>query len=135
MVKKHPASLGTERLISTNLDIIPIQLNLVHPFKSYFIKSTLIISCHIRLGLPNDSFVSLFPLTFCRRFSPHSCMLPYLSNYIIKIVAGKKVDNFRIGYLNLSLSLSPSLSVNVLLRKKNSFIVLFIVCICGLSHR
>jgi hypothetical protein len=63
----------------------------VHTTASYFLTSILILSIHLRLGLPSGLFTSGSPqISYMHSFSPHSCYMlcpshpPWLyhSNYI-----------------------------------------------------
>jgi len=51
------------------------QMNPVQTFPSYFPKIHLILSSHLRLGLPSGLFPSGLPTKFCMRFWSHSCVL------------------------------------------------------------
>jgi hypothetical protein len=46
--------------------LVPIlsQMHLVHIFPPYFLKSILLLTSHLRLGLPSGLFPSGFPTTF-----------------------------------------------------------------------
>jgi hypothetical protein len=65
--------------------LIPIlnQINPVHTIPSHPIslKSILILSTHLRLGLPSGSFLLAFPpISYIYSSSPHSCYMPCLSH-------------------------------------------------------
>ena len=66
LVKKFPAFHGTRRLITTLTSLHHLPLSWASPIQSIyphptFWRSILILSTHLRLGLPNGLFPSSFP--------------------------------------------------------------------------
>jgi hypothetical protein len=54
------------------------QINPIHPILS--LRSVLILSSHLRLGLPGGLLPSGFPTNILYLSSPHSCYMPCLPN-------------------------------------------------------
>ena len=66
LVKKFPAFYGTQRFITALTSFRHLSLSWVSPIQSAypqptFWRSILILSAHLRLGLPSDLFPSIFP--------------------------------------------------------------------------
>ena len=66
LVKNSPAFYGTRRFITALTSVRHLSLSLAHPFQSLYPhptswRSILILSTHLRLGLPSGLFPSGFP--------------------------------------------------------------------------
>jgi hypothetical protein len=79
LVKKYPALLRNPKfhyLVNTSLPLDPIlsQLNPVRPIHPFPLRSVLILSFHLRLGLPSGSCLRASQLKPCTHLSPpHAC--------------------------------------------------------------
>ena len=76
LVKKFPAFHGTRRLITALTSVRHLSLSWASPIQSIyphptFWKSILILSTHLRLGLPSGLFPSGFPTKTLYTPSPH----------------------------------------------------------------
>jgi hypothetical protein len=67
-------------LCSQEPPLFPI-LSQINPIQSIYLQSTLILSTHLRLGLPSGLFPSGFPTIILYAFGfPHSCYTPCSSH-------------------------------------------------------
>ena len=87
LVKKFPAFHGTRRFITALTSVRQLSLSWASPIQSIYPHSTswrsiVILSTHLRLGLPSGLLPSGFPTKTLYTPSPH----PYAPNIIRKIV-------------------------------------------------
>ena len=82
LVKKFPAFHGTRRFITALTSVRHLSLSWASPIQSIYphptsCRSTLILSIHLRLGLPSGLFPSGFPTKalYTPTPSPHPCAL------------------------------------------------------------
>ena len=76
LVKKFPAFHGTRRLITTLTSVRQLSLSWASPIQSVYPhpiswRSVLILSTHLRLGIPTGLFPSGFPTKTLYTPSPH----------------------------------------------------------------
>jgi len=81
LVKKFPTFYGTRRYITSftracQLSVFFSQINPVHSHHPTSQRSILIVSSHLRPGLPSDFFPSSFPTKTL--YSPHLSPCPYV---------------------------------------------------------
>jgi hypothetical protein len=86
---KSPTFYGSRRFITvfTKVQHVPIltrclQSTTFHPIS---LRSILILSSHLRLGLPSFFSLQVFRPKFCTHFS-HACYVPRKSPYFISVV-------------------------------------------------
>ena len=76
LVKKFPAFYGTRRFITALTSVLHLSLSRASPIQSTYPhptswRSILILSTHLRLGLPSGLFPSGFPTKTLYAHSPH----------------------------------------------------------------
>ena len=76
LVKKFPAFHGTRRFITAHTSVRHLSLSWANPIQSIYPhptswRSVLILSTHLRLGLPSGLFPSGFPTMTLYTPSPH----------------------------------------------------------------
>ena len=84
LVKKFPAIHGTRRFITALTSVRHLSLSWASPIQSIYPHPTswrsILISNHLRLGLPSGLFPSGFPTKTL--YTPtHTCHMPSLSHY------------------------------------------------------
>ena len=76
LVKKFPTFHGNRRLVTALTSVLRLSLSWASPVQSIYphptsCRSILILSTHLRLGLPNGLFPSGFPTKTLYTLSPH----------------------------------------------------------------
>ena len=111
LVKKFPAFHGTPRFITALKSVRHLSLSWARPIQSIYPhptswRSILILSTHLRLGLPSGLFPSGFPtktlytpLSFpiCATCQPHLILL----DFITRTILGEEYKSFSSSLCNL----------------------------------
>ena len=92
LVKKFPAFHGTRRFITALTSVRHMSLSWASPIESIYPRptswrSSLILSTHLRLGLPSGLFPSGYPTKTLYTPSPHP-YAPLASSYYIALLNG-----------------------------------------------
>ena len=97
LVKKFPAFYGTRRFITALTSVRHLSVSWASPIQSIYPNPTLILSTHLRLGLPSGLLPSDFPTKTLYTPSPH----PYaphaqpISFYNLKFSLHPPIFGFR----------------------------------------
>ena len=104
LVKKFPAFHGTRRFITVLTSVRHLSLSRASPIQSTYphpisLRSTLILSTHLRIGLPSGLFPSGFPTKTL--YTPLSSLIRatcpaylILLNFIIRTILGEQYKSF-----------------------------------------
>jgi len=111
LVKKFPAFLGTRRFITAHTSIRQLSLSSTSPIHSIYKHPTswisvLILSTHLRLGLPSRLLPFGFPTK--TQYTPLSWPIratcpahPILLDFITRIILGEEYKSFSSSLCNL----------------------------------
>ena len=130
LVKKFPAFHGTRRFITALTSVCHLSLSWASPIQSIYPhptswRSIIILSTHLRLGLPSGLFPSGFPTKtlYTPLTSPIRATCPahlILLDFITRTISGEKYKSFSYSLCNLLHSpitwslLGPNILVNTL---------------------
>ena len=111
LVKKFPAFHGTRRLITAHTSVRHMSLSWTSPIQSIYphptsCRSILILSTHLRLGLPSGVFPSGFPTKtlYTPLSSPTHATCPanlILFDFITRTILGEEYRSFNSSLCNL----------------------------------
>ena len=111
LVKKFPAFHGTRRFITALKNVQHLSLSWASPIQSIYPhptswRSILILSTHLRLGLPSGLFPSGFPTKtlYTPLFSPIRATCPthlILLDFITRTILGEEYRSFSSSLCNL----------------------------------
>ena len=111
LVKKFPAFHGTRRFITALTSVRHLSLSWASPIQSIYPhptswRSILILSTHLRLGLPNGLFPSGFPTktlytTFSSAIRATCPTHLILLNFITRTILGEEYKSFSSSLCNL----------------------------------
>ena len=140
LVKKFPAFHGTRRFITALTSVRHLSLSWANPIQSTYPhptswRSILILSTHLRLGLPNGLFPSGFPTKtlYATLSSPIRATCPahlILLDFITRTILGEEYKSFSSSLYNLLHSpvTSSLLGPNILLNTMFSNTLSFLSC-------
>ena len=147
LIKKFPAFHGTRRFITALTSVRHLSLSWTSPIQSIYPHPTshlLILSAHLRLGLPSGLLPSGFPTkTLYTHFSsPIRATCPVhliLLDFITLTILGEEYKPFNSSLCNLLHSpvTSSFLGPNILLKLlqyRNYKYYTFWVCVCSLGY-
>jgi len=136
LVKKFPAFHGTRRFITALKSVRHLSLSWVRPVQSIYPhptswRSIIILSTHLRLGLPSDLFPSYFPTkTLYTSLSlPIRVTCPaylILLDFITRTILGEEYKSFSSSLYNLlhspitSSFLGPNILLNTIFSNTHS---------------
>ena len=135
LVKKFPAFYGTRRFITALTSVRHLSLSCASPIQSTYPhptswRSILILSTHLRLGLPSGLFPSGFPTKtlYAPLSSPIRATCPahlILLDFITRTILGEEYRSFSSSLCNLLHSpvTSSLLAPNILLNTIFSLLV------------
>ena len=97
LVKKFPAFHGTRRFITALTSVLHLSLSWARPIQSIYPhptswRSILILSTHLRLGLPSGLFPSGFPTKTLYTPSPHNIIITITTTIIMLTAIGCSPD-------------------------------------------
>jgi len=128
LVKKFPAFHGTRRFITALINVLHLSLSWASPIQSVYPhptswRSVLILSTHLRLGLPSGLFPSGFPTKklYTSLYSPIRATCPahlILLDFITRTILGEVSKSFSSSLCNILHSpvTSSILGPNILLK-------------------
>ena len=138
LVKKFPAFHGTRRFITTLTSVRHLSLSWASPIQSIYLhptswRSILILSTHLRLGLPSGLFPSGFSTKtlYTPLSSPIRATCPahlILHDFITRTTLGEEYKSFSSSLCNLlhspvtSSLLSPNILLNTMYSNTFSFL-------------
>ena len=138
LVKKFPAFHGTRRFITALTSVRQLSLSWASPIQSIYThptscRSILILSNHLRLGLPSSLFPSGFPTKTL--YTPLSSSIRatcpahlILLDFITRTILGEQYKSFRSSLCNLLHSpitpslLGPNILLNIMFSNTLSFL-------------
>ena len=138
LVKKFPAFYGTRRFITALTSVHHLSLSWARPIQSIYPhptswRSILILSTHLRLGLPSGLFPSGFPTKtlYTPLTTPIRATCPahlILLDFITRTILGEEYKSFRTSLCNLlhspvtSSLLGPNIFLNTIFSNTLSFL-------------
>jgi len=132
LVKKFPALHGTRRLITALTSVRHLSLSWASPIQSIYPHPTswrfvLILSTHLRLGLPSGSYSPVSPpRPYTPHFLTHTRYTPspsHSSRFITRTILGEEYKSFSSSLCNLlhypvtSSLLGPNILLNTMFNK------------------
>ena len=138
LLKKFPAFHGTRRFITALTSVRHLSLSWASPIQSIYphptsCRSILILSTHLRLGLPSGLFPSCFPTKtlYTHLSSPIRATCPahlILLDFITRTILGEQYKSFSSSLCNLlhspvsSSLLGPNILLNTMFSNTLSFL-------------
>ena len=150
LVKRFPAFHGTRRFITALTSVRHLSLSWASPIQSIYphptsLRSILILSTHLRLGLPNGLFPYGFPTKtlYTPLSSPIRATWPahlILLHFITRTILGEQYRSFSSSLCNLphspviSSPLGPNILLNTMFSNTLSFLITTRTIVCSVCN-